>query len=297
MATLLTIDWDFFIQNRGEGDPNGKTKLPNGSEQTNWLLFDWGAFEGHSPTLGGILWFSRAAGWLRNGMDIREDLAILPEKGCVDPVKFSHIVREQFPNLLDAERYVGDSHAWAISVVRYLTEMHGPIKVVSFDAHCDLGYCGDKVKRETEAGHADCGSWLYHSLEKGWVSSVEIVYPDWKGLLEWQTASQEPFLEPFLDRVIPLTWSDWLASGRKYDDLEAIHLCRSSNWTPPWLDQRFLELKDLLSLDEWFNLDDEYDNPFGGSMIGGYDALEAREFDWESVKEDAEQMNALLKKG
>lgn len=294
MATLLTIDWDFFIQQRGEGNPHGYTEFPNGDRTHNWLMFDWGAFEGHAPQLGAILWWTRASHWLRCGLDIREDLAIIPDKGCVHPVQFSTIAKERFPLLLEVEKYVGDSHAWAILVVRYLAETHGPIRVVSFDAHCDLGYCGDKVKRETKAGHADCGSWLYHSLQKEWVSSVEIVYPDWKGMIEWQQASKEAFLRPFLDRVTPFTWSEWMASERLYDDLEAVHLCRSSNWTPPWLDQQFLNLKELISdgndtylNQEWFNLDDEYDNPFGGPLIGGYDALEAREFDWDAVKADA----------
>jgi hypothetical protein len=296
VATLLTIDWDFFIQNRGEGDPQGQTVFPDGRSTHNWLMFDWGAFEGHAPQLGSILWWTRASHWLRCGLDIREDLAILPEKGCVDPVKFSHILKEQFPNLLDLDKYVGDSHAWAISVVRELMESHGPIEVVSFDAHCDLGYCADKVSRETKLGHADCGSWLYHSLEKGWVSSVEIVYPDWKGMVEWQQASQESFLDPFRDKVTAHTWSDWVTLGRKYEDLEGVHLCRSSNWTPPWLDQRFLELMELISDGWWFNLDDEDDNPFGGPLIGGYNALEAREFDWDAVKEDALKMANIFGK-
>lgn len=297
MTTLLTIDWDFFIQNRGEAAPEGMTTFPNGQHQRNWIMFDWGAFEGHGPELGGILWWSRAGTWLRGGLDIREDLAILPEKGCVDPSQFSLIMRERFPDLPEVEKFVGDSHAWAISVANHLYETYGQIDVVSFDAHCDLGYSEEKVQREADRGVADCGSWLYHGLENQTIRKVEIVYPDWKGMVEWDKCRDEPFLKPIMNRITACTWSKWLQKRVCYDNLEAVHLCRSSNWTPPWLDQGFLDLTNWLGngVDnhEWVNLDNRDDNPFNDKQIGGYNALEVRDFNWADVEADAKMFGQM----
>jgi hypothetical protein len=162
-----------------------------------------------------------------------------------------------------------------------------------------LGYGEDKVTDEADRGTADCASWLYHGLANDGVRKVEIVYPDWKGMVEWEKYQEESYLQPFLDRITAYTWSEWLQKGHRYLELKAAHICRSSNWTPPWLDQGFLELKESISGNnhtdqEWFNLDDEYDNPFDGPMIGGYDTLDVREFDWASVEADAKQVSEMI---
>ncbi|WP_083516810.1 hypothetical protein [Alicyclobacillus shizuokensis] len=91
-----------------------------------------------------------------------------------------------------------------------------------FDAHHDGGYQGD-VWEACFRGFFNCDDWLIgYPLAK-----VHMRYPKWR-------------------EVIPENKEPAVKMDRQYDDglkvpvvFDRVFVCRSSPWTPPWLDARF----------------------------------------------------------
>ena len=288
--TLVSVDWDFFIWNGGEA--RGKiTVHPNTEEEreiTAAFLFDWGHSEGHTGVLGEILWMGRFAHAYRLGLDLEKICGIRPEMGCVQPGSFLEEIQKRF-NFKTAEgTWLGDSHAYAMPTIGKLSVQ--PIKVVSFDAHHDLGYGSEEVDRQTKKDHCDCGSWLYHALRLGYVQRAEIVYPDWKGKVEWKDSYGAEHLKPLRRRIRAFTWSEWLEKAGN-DFAVGLFMCRSSAWTPPWLDEKFrIFTKDAeVGKSVCWDCEDDLD-----VKIGAYDACTPRSWDRKAYLEYAEQDANIL---
>jgi len=277
MSTLVSIDWDFFI-------PHGMYKpevyLPNVKDTMPGLLvFDWQMSEARHPALEDAVWRNRAANFKRWGLDIVEETKL--------PLSVDDFMTELSFKLNDAvlPAWKADSHAWAAIVARDFHNQYGPLSVVNFDAHHDLGY--ENLDPEKLA----CDNWVLVGLENGHIQDYTLVYPDWLGKAEWRGVKR-PHLKRFSKRIRVTTWSEWAKADGILDDPQAAFVCRSSSWTPPWLDQGFQDLGDEWGWTECLDCNH-------GKHNTAYDVCENREWDWAEIwaeeKVRAEAFEALKK--
>jgi len=268
MSSLITIDYDFFSRHGMFED----VKLPNGNTIDGMLVYDWQMSETRSPAFEEILWRNRCANFKTHGLDIRKLTA--PD---LDVADFAQEVSSRFGDATPMSFY-GDSHSWAAIVARDFAKMHGPLDVVNFDAHHDLGYAdGDALARFKETGDIHCDDWAAIGLEAGWIGNYTIVYPDWLGQAEWLN-TRGGRTSKFRKRITTTTWSEWHAM---IEEPEVMYFCRSSSWVPPWLDPGFHELV------QEFGYADCLDCIYGQSG-SPFDACQDREWDWADVDKEIE---------
>jgi hypothetical protein len=115
---------------------------------------------------------------------------------------------------------VSDSHAFA-----YPMPFEAD-RVVLFDAHHD---CWDSHND----GKVYCHNWLRMWLEADEAREALWVYP--KHLIDNWGKQDVP--EDLRSRVEAVEWNGLIELG----DIEAVHICRSGCWTPPWLDKGFIK--------------------------------------------------------
>jgi hypothetical protein len=275
---LVTVDWDWFIWN---GARDWLVAHPGTAEERRvpgMALFDWGISESHGELLAKILWATRVSGFTRAGLDIEQVISIDKSRGCTPVDEFVFELSKKF----DLHRAIGhqaDSHLHA-----YITlQTMGKSNVVNFDAHHDLGYSSRKVREERRRREFDCGSWAYHALAAKLIDEYTVVYPDWLGLKEWEEM-EDGLIKRFGDRVRATTWSEWVAGERSQIPASGIHLARSSNWTPPYLDAEYLRLVSELTphplcYDCW---------EYGIEKVGAYDACKPRDW-WAEARENGQK--------
>lgn len=229
-----------------------------------WCLID---DESHSAVLGDLLWQIRKGTFKRMGLDLENLFNIRTECGCVSPSQFVKEIKKRF-NFKTAK--VADSHAHGLRVSQ-LSSIGGCHKIVHFDAHADMFY-GEvgELRKEIRDGTATCGSWLFHVADMDLFDEIEIIYPDWKGLSEWDIISKKRHLKPHLEKIKVYTWSEWLKTTGQ-ETAEAF-ICRSSNWTPPWLDLEFKDFCDNMA-QKLIYID------CVDIKIGDYDVQQIREWD------------------
>jgi hypothetical protein len=281
MASSLSIDYDFFVQH----EMHKEIDLPGIGPMSGLLVYDWQMSESRSPTLDDAVWRIRAMNFMRYGLDIQARMA--PELSFAD---FSTELSLRMELPVPAWR--GDSHGWAGIVARDYATQFGPLNVVNFDAHHDLGYGRGTLEKFHETGNIQCDDWALLGLAAGFIKNYTVVYPDWLGKWEWGKNIPRPWLKEFRNRIHITTWSDWLKSGKEIRDLEVAYLCRSSAWVPPWCDQGFLDLCEEFHYVEC--LDCEY-----GQHGSAYDTCDLRSWDWDEVNEEMklrEASFALLQK-
>lgn len=246
---IVSIDWDFFIFNGGEAHPdNSKVTIRPGTEFEQEIsaihLFDWGHTERHGATLLEILWSTRFAGFIRQGLDPRVICGNWQERGCTSIDTFSEELRKRLD--IDCPVMISDSHAMGIISCDY-KKNDEPVDLILFDAHCDLGYSSaDSMYREAKKGHCQCSTWAWHALNGNLVRNLILVYPDWRKYVEWDFIKGLYHIEEYKDRIQTTTWSEFLNMGIS-GEVDVLHLCRSSAWTPPWCDEQFMELVELFS--------------------------------------------------
>jgi hypothetical protein len=282
--TWLSVDWDFFVRSLG--------------------MWDWSHKE--APFfMGGFMWETRLSPFLMQGYDL---------VGEMDPQKWSRPRPQDFWNVLAEAGYgfddldffvVADSHAAAGPVFSEVADrLGGPADVlVNFDAHHDLGYCEwERIEMMIEKGECTCDMWLGALMM--WMPELEsrVVYPNWmkeESDLEAQWRHIREHVPKSVSDRIELGWfwdngqvSNTVIEPDEYLNVEALFVCRSSAWTPPWLDQPFLQFLDGFeehSYVEPFSHDAAYDRPV--------DALKPREdFSMKRAKKMAETMN-LMREG
>lgn len=118
--------------------------------------------------------------------------------------------------------YVSESHSFAISVC----QLHKPEMVISFDTHHDLW------PLDGQKDSVFCHNWLRAYLKGSKRSKAIWVYPKHSiGLFKMPS---DKIAQRCLRRPDPYRF--------KADEIEieAIHICRSGAWTPPWLDKQFV---------------------------------------------------------
>lgn len=287
--SFLSVDFDFFVWNglESKDDMMDVVSQETGevSSIPNVYYFDWGHSESWHPSLQSIVWDSRYEAFLSAGVDPAKICDAHLEKGTVSVDEFVAMLSSRF-NLTGSHNFsFADSHAHGYSALR--ESFYGePIEVVHFDAHADLGYSTDVINKEKDKGVLDCGSWLYHSIDMGIVSKATIVYPDWRELNEfkdsdgdWSPPSHIKDLES--GGVVSFhSWSDWLETPAQAHEIDTVFACRSSAWTPPWLDAQAERLFDSLSgiSNACLDCDDNYPS------IGGYNACQPRGFNTSKME-------------
>jgi len=108
------------------------------------------------------------------------------------------------------------------------------IEVFNFDAHHDIHY-GQKDEPE-------CGNWVVRSYIDNLLQKYTLIYP------RWRLHSAEGFGTDFeYDRYFKIP--DVLPS------FQFVFICRSSAWTPPWYDHKWLEF-----VKHWERYEDLWEN-------------------------------------
>lgn len=228
----LSIDWDFFCYDREE----------------------WGfVYADHEAFRGSHVWELRAQQLRQLGGDLvaETDLA----RSNPQPKDFwSRLQGLGYRFTSTKAVIVADSHQWAYNVFRR-SLFEGPstqeTRLVHFDAHHDLTY--NMLRFEEEAGreHVTCENWQLMTLLSQIGLRSLVVYPEWKGLREWeQSFSQHyektPELAHALDRMVePCVWPSRRVQ-ESAGDVELVYICRSSAWTPPWHDGAFQQFVEAL---------------------------------------------------
>lgn len=274
MSTLISIDWDFFVRHGMYDDvylPAAKDTMPG------MLVYDWQMSETRSPVLEDVLWRTRAANFKSWGLDIQA--LMKPELEVADFATEISIRMggEPLPS------WYGDSHGWAGIIARDFSQRVGPLDVLNFDAHHDLGYDADALTNFKESGAIHCDNWALIGLHEGWIQNYTIIYPDWLMLKEWPGFRRKRFRD-FKDRITVTTWSKWLKNCNEIDDAMTGYFCRSSSWTPPWLDAGFQELR------EEFGYNDCIDCELGQAG-SPFDSCKLREWDWDVVEKEIQIRN------
>lgn len=203
----LSVDWDFFQEERPEWD---------WSHRENALYM-------------GVAWVFRA---FYLGEDIR---------GTTSPNKHFPIA-EGFWELLKGQKAfeclgIANTHAAALPHFHHIAKMDGtPHEIWNFDAHHDLGYNSiETLRKWAKEGVAEAGSWLYVLMKQHKKLKSRIIYPTWKDVS----------LEPRVwteDKDVKKRVSIELASSFDFDqdvNITGIFIAKSEAWSPPWNDGYF----------------------------------------------------------
>lgn len=292
---MVSVDWDFFFYNAGEAGHN-VTVFPGTDKEhevAGMWLFDWGHNEGRAGALQTSMWYQRYSTFKNNGVDPVTQTGILKEKGCTDPKVFGHEIGQRFNFGEDPPLWFADSHALGYPSGKEAADLaESPIHIVHFDAHADLGYDEEKVFKAEKEGRADCADWAWHLIRQGTATSIDVVYPDWKGKIEWDELKKKKHIKQIKDKVRAFTWSEWLKEIRPdpvaNGTVFLVNVARSGSWVPPWMDEKFdKELLKAVCYGDQECLDCTFDQ-----NIGAFDACTPREF---SVKQADETAAASLK--
>jgi len=231
----LSVDYDFFVRS----------------------LIEWDWSHKESPFFrSGFIWQTRIAPFLMQGLDLREEMS---------PAKHARPLPSSFWSVLEQLGYnfgeppvfvVADSHSGAGPIFNQMAdEWFGePADVlINFDAHHDLGYCEwSRINQLIEEETCTCDMWLGALMT--WWPSLEsrIVFPDWMKA-EWTIKEQMDSIRKDLPKELwsrvemgyftadDGTVSDVVIKPGEKLDVQAVFVCRSGAWVPPWLDEDFIE--------------------------------------------------------
>lgn len=211
--TLLTVDWDFFFPRPDESP---------GHTVNDVLLYDWGHRE--AAFFLGPVWTIRAGSFLAHD---------LPLPRVND--EWQHFW-QRFTFSPRCRLYYGESHARAVSI-----PLERSVREVwNYDAHHDCGYSQEDLYRSAGKGEWDCATWGFLYLYTG--RRIHVRYPRWKGdAARIDTLPEGYPFEHRLDRQLDRpTDSDLgaLANGPALP-IDAVYVCRSGAWVPPWCDDEF----------------------------------------------------------
>jgi hypothetical protein len=123
-------------------------------------------------------------------------------------------------DLHDVPVYVSESHSFAFQVIL----LHRPELVISYDTHHDLW---PRAKNDPDVF---CHNWLRAYLQTFQHARAIWVYPEHSA---GQFRMPEDKIARRCKRRPP---ENRLPASLQ---IEAIHICRSGAWTPPWLDEAF----------------------------------------------------------
>jgi hypothetical protein len=223
---VVSIDWDFFVRMpRVSG-----TTMIRGGEVANALIYDWGHSESSVlAPLADAIWVARGLGLDSAGLDIEKEITFFREGASG--------VLEWLDGHQETRRSWSDSHLGIVEMLGDLSRELGPLRVISFDAHHDLGYSEHEVMA-AKGGRINAGSWLRGLLDNGVITEAEIVFPPW---IEDQEKEAE--------NSAGAAFLDWPELPELPEEIAGIYLARSGAWAPPFLDPQFLRLAEDLGFD------------------------------------------------
>lgn len=216
---LLVVDWDYFFPELTQ-DPKV------------WMLYDWGHAETSSIYFGPI-WVIRAAAFDEAGVPrprMNDEWTDFWGRFDIDP---------------EATLYYTDSNVGAFSPeVRHATaERTGQVWL--YDAHHDSGYAEnrdlDKILKDDKV---TCEDWMvaYRLMHQ---AELHVRYPTWK---TWAMDLEPEPLVP-VDRA----FDDGAANPVHFD---AVFVCRSGAWVPPWCDYDFQDFITDAPVNELYEIDE-----------------------------------------
>lgn len=218
----LSLDWDFFCR-----------------EKPEW---DWGHTETRIHQV--LSWAVRASTSLARGEDLRKETSLKYAKPA--PGRFwQSLQRLGFTFDRTSKLGIADSHRHAY---RFFTGEPDDVQIVHVDAHHDLFYSVDALDTSIEQDDPRCDDWHLLTLLRGNIRSL-VVYPPWKGLCEWEwlmdnilnTANTWEIHRTLRKMADACVWGDPNVPAVA-GPVEAVFVCRSSAWTPPWHDKAFNRL-------------------------------------------------------
>jgi hypothetical protein len=252
--------------------------------------------------MGPALWSFRAQDFLRAGFDLREETST-EKYANPKPSEFWGALADIGYNFDATSFYlVADSHAAAGPLFAEVARLTGePADVViNFDAHHDVGYHGfQRTYEMVKEGRCACDTWLCFLLCEFPELQARIVMPDWMrdDVVAQKRSVHENLPRKMWPRVKVGSFttptgriSQVARKGNEELDIEAIFVCRSSSWVPPWHDQEFID----------FVVDGE--EAAGLGVVEPYadkdfmPPLEVREFSWEAVEAMNDQMAEMMKR-
>lgn len=215
------------------------------------------------------MWAIRLAPYLSQDMDLM---------GEMEPDKWAKPRPSSFWKVLEHLGYdfdyldtfiVAESHSAAAPVfyedAQWTHEF--PDYIINFDAHHDMGYCEwARLNEMIKEGICTCDMWLCALLE--WMPGVKVrvVYPDWlreETSINRQWKHLKERLPGHMLRNIELGFfededgsiSDVVRKPRETIEVRKLFICRSGAWTPPWLDDQFVEF--VREAEGYFGIDAE----------------------------------------
>ncbi len=187
--------------------------------------YNWGSYTENNRSLVD-LWYKRYIQQKAWGKDIQDSFQLSSELDV-----FWERIRKHYILAEGVKVYVSDSHALSYNIA---TENNCKI-VCLFDAHADLGYGGlSSLNFEV-----NCSNWLGKLLKDKQIIEADIFYSPY-------TTEKPDFFKPMnsIYNVGYYNPDEW----NKDVIVSAIHICRSGAWTPPWLDNRFIQFADALGI-------------------------------------------------
>jgi hypothetical protein len=237
------------------------------------FVYDWQMNEGRSETWDKIIWNGRAKNFKKWGLDIQALTAPSP-----DPVEFIQDLSCLLGDYTSPLTWRADSHAWAGIVARDMSAQFGPLSVVNFDAHHDLGYESPDLAGLLKSGSIHCDDWALIGLAQGWIKNYTVVYPDWLGKKEWGRNIKRPWLKEFRSKIKLTTWGEYKQRD-EIPNVEGMFFCRSSSWVPPWLDGDFTRLHEEIGYAECLDC-------ASGQKNTPFDTCKSRSWDWAEFERD-----------
>jgi len=171
------------------------------------FLYDWG-HEENIPFMLDEIWYTRAGNFLRSGLP-------LPDTSGKEAVFWS---RFRFSE--NATLFYGDSH----SLIYSPQVSSSTTEVWNFDAHHDSYHKMSEIFKDG-SGVVTCDNWatVLHVMRG---VKIHTFYPEWASWMMEDKPCTEMKVQ--VDPGMPFR--------RVFD---AVFLCRSAGWTPPWVEEKF----------------------------------------------------------
>ncbi|WP_461614689.1 arginase [Clostridium sp. Marseille-QA1073] len=171
-------------------------------------------------------WYRRYIEEGIKGVNLEEEIKV-----SKDALNFWDEIRNKFNFSEDIRVFVSDSHKYSYDISKY----YDCDEVFLFDAHSDLGYGGLASLRF----ELNCANWLGILFKNNIIKKANIFYSP------YTLEKPEDFEE--LNNNYEIDYLDFPKFNEK-NNIDAIHICRSGGWTPPWLDNDFYKFIKALNL-------------------------------------------------
>lgn len=207
---LITIDWDFFFDNK-------------------WH------FEANSYTIGNIIWSIRDGDYhAKNGKFLHE--VYLPDQKLL--CQLTDIIHANGISDIDAVSITQDHHS-CFDLANEGDHKH----IVSFDYHWDIAYTRKLKSRFT---HDDVRNenWLGYWLKQDKSRTATIFLSPFSSELDRNEPAMLELIPKSLYDRIEVRAFDPNYTPEKFRNL---HICLSPEWVPPWCDNDFWDFVNLFT--------------------------------------------------